>query len=661
MSDVDDDSALDRARDAIARQEWAEAYSLLSAADRNEELAPNELSVLAEAAYFAGHPEVSRESWERIHGRALREQDINGAARAALQVSGLLIDAGLFSLFRAWAARAERLLKEEPESALHGALSMQRAFVSLISGEFVQALTLSRRAIENATRFDDPATLALARIAEARALILEGHVTEGLALLDEAAVAVTTRELDPITTGVVYCSVVCSWQALAEYERAEEWTEAMHRWASQQRGGSPHGWCRVHRAEILRLRGACREAEEEVLRACEEIRVYAKPDLGWPLNELGQIRLRLGDLAKAEEAFLQAHEAGWEPQPGLALLRLAQGEIASAMESIRGALDSPSDLPSWEVPPNTELRRAPRLAAQVEIAIAAGDLETARSAAGELEAIARTFGSKALQASAATARGAVRLADGDASDARKILEKGMRLWHELKAPYEAARARMGVAEAYRILGNEERAALELRSARSTFERLGAKADARSAGALLVTARRDHLAAPERDEKVFMFTDIVKSTDLVNLIGDEAWGHLVRWHNETIASLVAAHGGEVVRTTGDGFFVTFDATGKALDCAVAIQRTLAQHRREHGFAPWVRIGLHRGEATREGADWSGVWVHVAARIGALADAQEILVSSDTLRGDDSPFKMSSPRSVSLKGIPGPVDVVSVVWR
>ena len=661
MSDVDDDSALDRARDAIARQEWAEAYSLLSAADRNEELAPDHLSVLAEAAYFAGHPEVSRESWERIHGKALREQDINGAARAALQVSGLLIDAGLFSRFRAWAARAERLLKEEPESALHGALSMQRAFVSLISGEFVQALTLSRRAIENATRFDDPATLALARIAEARALILEGHVTEGLALLDEAAVAVTTRELDPITTGVVYCSVVCSWQALAEYERAEEWTEAMHRWTSQLRGGSPHGWCRVHRAEILRLRGACREAEDEVLRACEEIRVYAKPDLGWPLNELGQIRLRLGDLAKAEEAFLQAHEAGWEPQPGLALLRLAQGEIASAMESIRGALDSPSDLPSWEVPPNTELRRAPRLAAQVEIAIAAGDLETARSAAGELEAIARTFGSKALQASAATARGAVRLADGDASDARKILEKGMRLWHELKAPYEATRARMGVAEAYRILGNEERAALELRSAQSTFERLGAEADARRAGALLVTARRDHLAAPERDEKVFMFTDIVKSTDLVNLIGDEAWGHLVRWHNETMASLVAAHGGEVVRTTGDGFFVTFDATGKALDCAVAIQRTLAQHRREHGFAPWVRIGLHRGEATREGADWSGVWVHVAARIGALADAEEILVSSDTLRGDDSPFKMSSPRSVSLKGIPGPVDVVSVEWR
>jgi class 3 adenylate cyclase len=661
MSDIVDDSAFDRASSAMAQQKWEEAYGLLSAADQNQELAPDNLAVLAEAAYFAGHPEVSREAWERMHGVALRDRDTEGAARAALQVSGLLIDAGLFSPFRGWAARVERLLQDQPESTLHGVLSMQRAFVSLISGEFVQALNLSRRAIEIATRFDDAATLALARIAEARALVLQGHLTEGLALLDEAAVAATTGELDSITTAIVYCSVVCSWQALAEYERAEEWTEEMHRWASRQHGGSVHGWCRVHRAEILRLRGACREAEGEVLRACEEISVYAKPDLGWPLNELGQIRLRLGDLAKAEEAFLQAHEAGWEPQPGLALLRLAQGDVKSAMASIRDALDNPSVLPSWEVPPNTELRRAPRLAAQVEIAIAAADLETARSAAEELEDIAGTFGSKALRASAATARGAVRLADGEGSAARRSFQEGMRLWHEVEAPYEGARARMGVASAYQALGNAERAALELQAARSTFERLGAKIDARSAASLLGAARSGHPSAAEREEKVFMFTDIVRSTNLVELIGDEAWAHLVRWHNETIASLVAAKGGEVVRTTGDGFFVTFDAAGAALECAVAIQRTLAQHRREHGFAPWVRIGLHRGEATRAGADWSGVWVHVAARIGALADSEEILVSLDTLDDDDLAFTTSAPRSVSLKGITGPVDVVSVGWR
>ena len=372
------DSFLDRAREACDRQKWDEAYELLSVADRGQQLGAEALPLLAEAAYFAGHPEVSREAWERMQATALRNGDTEGAARAALRVSGLLIDAGLFSLFRGWAHRAERLLEGRPESALHGVLAVQRSFVSLISGELDQALDLARKAIEVSARFDDASTLALGRIAEARALVLQGHVTEGLALLDEAAVAVATGELDPMTSAIVYCSVVCSWQALAEYERAEEWTEAMHRWASEREGGAFHGWCRVHSAEILRLRGAYRDAERQVLRAVEEIRTYAKPDLGWPLNELGQIRLRLGDLAGAEEAFLRAHEASWEPQPGLALLRLAQGDVSGAMTSIRDSLENPSLSPSWEVPPNTELRRAPRLAAQVEIAVAADDLAVAR-------------------------------------------------------------------------------------------------------------------------------------------------------------------------------------------------------------------------------------------------------------------------------------------
>jgi class 3 adenylate cyclase len=659
MSKVDG-SLLGRARDAIAGQKWEEAYDLLSTADGEQQIDREELPIFAEAAYFAGHPEVSRTVWERIHATALRDGDSEEAARAALQVSGLLIDAGLFSLFRAWTARVDRLLQDRPQSALHGSLAMQRSFVSLISGELLAALDLSRQAIEIAIRFDDAATLALARIAEARALILQGHVAEGLSLMDEAALAATTGELDPITTAIAYCSVVCSWQALAEYERAEEWTEAMHRWASGHEGGAFHGWCRVHQAEILRLRGASQEAEREVRRACDEIRVYAKPDLGWPLNELGLIRLRLADLAGAETAFLQAHEAGWEPQPGLALLRLAQGDMDGAMASIRDALENPSLAPCWEVPPNTQLRRAPRLAAQVEIAVAAGDIDAARSAAEELQDIATTFGSSALRATAATARAAVELADGDAHAARTGFQEGVRLWHALEAPYEAARARIGMAEAYRGVGNEERAALELEAARTTFERLGAKLDARRA-TMLAEARPGHPVAPVREEKVFMFTDIVKSTNLIELIGDDAWGHLVRWHNDALASLIRAHAGEVVRTTGDGFFVTFETPGDGVKCAVAIQRALAEHRREHGFAPWVRIGLYRAEATREGDDWSGGGVHAAARIGALAEAEEILVGGEMIGQSELGFKTSAPQSVSLKGFSRPVEVVSVLWR
>ena len=659
MSEVGD-SLLDRARDASDRQDWAEAYELLSAAERGQHLEADVLPRFAEAAYFAGHPEVSRNAWERMHAAAVRDGNTEEAARAALQVSGLLIDAGLFSLFQAWAGRAERLLEDLPESSLDGALAVQRSFVSLVSGRLVQALDLARKAIDVGERFDDVSTLALARVAEARALVLQGHVAEGLALMDEAAVAATTGELDTVTTAVIYCSVVCSWQALAEYERAEEWTEAMQRWSDGHNGGAFHGWCRVHRAEILRLRGACHDAERELRRAFEEIRTYAKPDLGWPLNELGQIRLRLGDLAGAEEAFLQAHEASWEPQPGLALLRLAQGEVAAAMASIRDALENPSLDPSWEVPPNTELRRAPRLAAQVEIAVAAGDVEVARSAADELQDIVTTYPSKALRATAATARGAVQLSDRDARTAATSFKEGVRLWHELEAPFETARARMGLAEAYRADGNEQRATLEFTAARTAFERLGATLDATRAARCLDAGDGERFAAARR-EKVFMFTDIVKSTNLVDLIGDEAWGHLVRWHNETLAALAATHGGEVVRSTGDGFFVTFDTPGAGVACAVAIQRALNEHRLRHGFSPWVRIGLHQADATNEGADWSGVGVHAAARIGALAESEEIVVSQQTAEGAGNEFRFAAPRSVVLKGIAQPVHVVTVEWR
>ena len=652
-------SVLAKAQDASGRRDWHEAYELLATADRDQQLEPDALPLLAEAAYLVGHPEVSREAWERVHTAALAEGDGAGAVGAALQVSGLLIDAGLFSLFRGWAGRVERLLEGQPESTHHGVLAVQRSVVALISGELEQAASLARMAFDVATRFDDASTLALARVAEGRVLVLQGHVAEGLMLMDEAALAATTGELDLTTTAIVYCSVICSWQALAEYERAEEWTQAMQQWASHHEGGAFHGWCRVHRAEILRLRGACRDAEREVQRAVEEIQTYAKPDLGWPLNELGQIRLRLGDFAGAEEAFLQAHDASWEPQPGLALLRLAQGDVDAAMVSIQEALDHPSLAPSWEVPPNTDLRRAPRLAAQIELAVAAGAVEVARTAADELQDIAARFQSAALRASAATARGAVQLAGGDAAAAANSFKEGVTLWHGLGAPYETARARMGLAEAHRAAGNEQGAMLEVRAAGSAFERLGAEHDSRVADRFIEAKGTPPRAV--RKHKVFMFTDIVRSTNLVEAIGDDAWSHLVRWHDETLRSLVAAHAGDVVRSMGDGFFVTFDSPAEAVECAVAIQRALDRHRREHGFSPWVRIGVHRAEATNDGSDWSGGGVHAAARIGALAEPEEILVSNETAEEAGSSYPLSEPRTVTLRGIAEPVDVITVLWR
>jgi class 3 adenylate cyclase len=660
MAEIRDDSRLHRAREALDRQAWDESYQLFMEADSERQLGPEELPTLAQAAYLAGHPEISRQAWERVHAQALRDGEPEKAAGAALELGFLLVDAGLVAQVRGWLQRADRLLENRPQSALHGRAAMLRSFISLITGDIDQALELARIAIEISSRFEHGETVILARSAEARALIFQGHIEEGLALLDECAVAAASGELDPILSAIVYCNVVCAWQGLAEYDRAEEWTQAMTKLVDRQTVGSGHGFCRVHRAEILRLRGACKEAEGEAERAVEEMRTYSAGDLGWPLNELGLIRTRLGDLPGAEAAFLEAHEEGWEPQPGLALLRLEQGRIDEAASSIRDALEDPMDAPSWELPPNTRLRRAPLLAAQVEIAVASGNPTLAGAAADELEEIAAAFGTKALRATAATSRGAARLADDDRAGSRVAFQEGLRLWGKLNAPYETARTRMKLAAVYRAEGNEERAKLEVRAARSTFERLGAKLDsrraARIAGELEPAEER-----PAREEKVFMFTDIVNSTNLVEAIGDEAWRHLLRWHNQKLAALVAEHDGEVVQTTGDGFFVTFDTARVAIECAVAIQRALDDHRRTNGFSPRVRIGLHMAEANREEADWSGVGVHAAARIGALAEGDEILVSRQAVDAAEDAFGVSEQRSLSLKGISEPVEVVSVEWR
>ena len=321
----------------------------------------------------------------------------------------LLFDTAMMAPVRGWITRAERLLEAQGETPVHAWLAVVRNYERLLSGDFQSARQWARRAIEIGTKCD-PAAAAVGRIAEARSIILAGDVSQGLALLNEAAVAVVSGELDPLFTGLVYCELVCAFQALAQYDQAEEWTAAMERWCRGQPVGSLHGRCRVHRAEILRLRGSCAEAEQEALLACEELRPYLRRELGWPLTELGRIRLRRGDLQGAEAAFRAAHEAGWDPQPGLALVHLAKGDVAVATQSVRDALDNPLNVPSKEFPPHTELRRAPLLEAQVEIAVAAGDLEVARAAADELSRVAALFESKALVASAALAHGRVGLA-----------------------------------------------------------------------------------------------------------------------------------------------------------------------------------------------------------------------------------------------------------
>src|SRR5829696_6555531 len=473
--------SLQRAREAAARGDWDEGYKLLMKADSDGLLGPADLPLLGEVAYAAGHLDATIEAWERTHALSVQAGDLVAAAGAAVRVAmHLLLDTALMAPVRGWLARAEHLLEGRQETSAHAWLAAVRTYERMLTGDVDGARQWSERAIEVGSECD-AAACAVGRVAGARLRILSGEVAEALALLDEVGVAAVSGGLDALSTGLVYCELVCALQGLAQYDVAEEWTDAMERWCRTNAIGSLHGRCRVHRAEILKLRGQCDEAEREALVACEELSPYLRREMGWPLSELGRIRLRMGDIDGAEQALLAAHRVGWEPQPGLALVRLARGEPAAATAAIRDALERPSRVPSKELPPDTALQRAPLLDAQVEIEVAGGDLGRARAAADELERVAARFQSKALVAGATLARGRVRLTEGDPPGAERRCSEAARLWNEIGAPYEAAIARMVLADALRAGGNEEHAGLELQAARAILDRIevavGTTADA----------------------------------------------------------------------------------------------------------------------------------------------------------------------------------------
>lgn len=472
MYDDAEAALVEQARAAASNGDWSQAYDLLVGADARVRLSVEDLGLLAEVAYAAGHLDVTIEAWERAHAEALRLGEPVAAAGAAVRVAlHLLMDTALMAPVRGWVKRAERLLVGHDETPTHAWLAVIKSYERLMMGDIRAASEWAARAVAVGSACN-PAAAALGRVAEAHAVILEGDVRRGLDLVDEAAVATISGELDAISTGMVYCELVCMLQGLAQHDLAEEWTEAMERWRHGNGVGSIHGRCSVHRAEILRLRGSYAEAERVALAACAELRPYLRRELGWPLTELGRVRFQMGNLHGAEEAFLAARQTGWDPEPGLALVRLAQGDVALASASIRDALEHPLTVPSRELPPNTDLRRAPLLAARVEIEVAAGDLIGARDAADELARVAASFESRALAADAAMADGRVRLAAGEVAGARHAFQTAVRLWGLVGAPYEVALARSGLASTHRASGDEAGARLELGAASAAVENLG---------------------------------------------------------------------------------------------------------------------------------------------------------------------------------------------
>jgi tetratricopeptide (TPR) repeat protein len=436
----------------------------------------------------------------------VRDGDPVIAATGAAQVAmHLLMDAGLLAPMRVWAKRAERLLEGHPIVAVHAILATAKGYERLLAGDAGSAGELGRRAVQIGTELGVPAAVALGQVMQARSALLADDVANGLDLLDESAAVVMLDDIDPLTVGMAYCELVCAWQGLAQYDRAEELTEAMLRWSRAHPDlGSIHGRCRVHRAEMLRIRGSLADAEDEALAACEELRPYMRREFGWPLTELGTIRLQRGDLEGAEDALVEAYRAGWDPQPGLALLRLAQGDVEAAVATLRDALDHPRNVPSKERPPCTDLQRAPLLAAQVEVALEAGLLDDAQSAADELDRIGRTYQSRPLLAGSALARGRVGMAVGDAEAARRDLKHAVEAFHDLAMPYECARARAALARSYAATGDHHLAAMEADAAAELRRHSGApeaapvprttsgpRPDPAARGTALLDAEADH--------------------------------------------------------------------------------------------------------------------------------------------------------------------------
>jgi class 3 adenylate cyclase len=657
-------SVLPAARDALARRAWDEARHLFHEAEKTESLSPADLEQLAEAAWWSGHLDERDDAFERAYAAYLEAGKRLEAATMALRLAEAAFARLAGPVGGGWMSRAERILAEEPPSPVHGFHVGMKGFRLIMAGQLEEGLRAVDEALELARQYGSRDGEALALNLKGRALLKQGDVAGGMALIDESTVAAMGGELHPWATANVYCSTIDACRDLSDWQRAVEWTEEADRQLRSQRIAGYPGICRVHRAEIMRLRGTWPEAEQEARAACVELeRFRLLVPAGWGYYEVGEVRLRMGDFAAAEEAFQRAFEYGRDPQPGLALLQLAQGNHEAAVSSIRRAL-SESEAPMAISGDSAKepLGRGHLLPAQVNIALATGDLETADAAATELEGIAEHFGSTALRAAAATARGSVLLAQGDASAAIEGLERGRQLWQTVGAPYEGAVVRARMGEAYRAAGDETASIQVLEAARSTFERLGALPDLHRVDAMLERHTAGKAATGVRQVKTFMFTDMVSSTDLIEAIGDQAWEALIDWHDKTLRSLFARHGGEEVSHAGDGFFVAFKDARPAIESAVAIQRALTAHRRKSGFAPWVRIGMHTVEATRSGANYRGKGVHEAARVGALAEREEILVTRETLQAaGEIPESVSESRSVSLKGIKDQVEVLSVQWR
>ena len=466
---VDAIDELGRGRESYARRAWMDAYKSLSQADRTAPLGGEELALLATSAFMVGRDDDFLGYLERAHHAYLDAGETMRAVRCAFWMGINFALRGEMSRATGWLGRAHRLVeREEGDCVEQGYLLVPVMLRHETNGNWDAAYTAAAEAAEIAERFSDADLLALALHEQGLILVNQGRVEEGLGLVDEAMVAVASGELSPIVTGIVYCSVISGCQEVYALRRAQEWTAALTQWCEEQpEMVAFSGQCLVHRAEIMELHGAWRDALEEALRArkrCEQGK--NRMATAQAFYRQGEVHRLQGNYAAAGEAYRDASRYGWEPQPGLALMWFAEGKGDAASAALRRALGETTK----------PLKRARLLPAYIEIMLAVGDVEEARSACRELEEISARYESGMLDAMVAHAKGAVDLTEGDARASLLALRRALQLWQELEVPYEAARARVLLGLACSALGDHDTAELELEAARDLFAQLGAAPD-----------------------------------------------------------------------------------------------------------------------------------------------------------------------------------------
>ena len=461
---------LKAARDAHGRRDWVAAHAQLrSLYDAGALTTPDDLSLLADAAWWLGRVDESNDAFEAAYRGFIAADRPDDAAMAAMGVAINCYLRGEASVANGWMARCTRLIEPDGDTPVHGyvryVMEVESQFGARDPGAGLEA---ARWVQDVGRRHGDPNLVAAGLLGEGRSLLRDGEVARGMALLDEAMVSVLADELSPDWAGNIYCNVMIACHELADHARAAHWTDATERWLDTLPAAVLfRGICRVHRSQVHQLRGAWDRAEQEALRVVEDLADISVENVAEAWYQVGEIRRLRGDIVAAEEAYRSAHAAGRDPQPGLALVRLAQGRAATAAASLRTALAGHE---------GQALARAPLLAAEVDVQIALGGTDAARRAADELAAIAERYGSSALQAAATQATGCVALWAGDVAAAIRLLRDALARWTALDAPREVAEIRRRLARAYDAMGDRDAAALEREAAADALARLGAPLD-----------------------------------------------------------------------------------------------------------------------------------------------------------------------------------------